>query len=301
MTGAASTGLWVDETDAHEQIAVRAGGDELLERIGRDLIDVGFTVIPGRHSVELIEAAHTDYYRYLDDHSEDSSGHRDTEGRHHRLTNFHVYSDAAMRIAKNEDVMRLLDFLFGRRAAVYTSLTFQYSTMQALHRDAPYFHTFPPSMFFGVWTAFEDIHPDSGPLSYVPGSHRLEIDQVKLYREALERTGDPEQAHREALSEYQRQVTVRGEAMGPREYAVLKRGDVAIWHGQLIHGGSPSRRPELTRHSMVVHCCPEDVFVYQDDVFVRADEGEPRPRYRYVESMGRKHPDRSVVGFMDSI
>ena len=301
MSSVVSTGLWLDEPGAHEQVAPRAQGDELLERIGRDMIDVGFTVIPGLHSVELIDAAREDYYRYLEEHAEDATGHRDEAGRQHRLTNFHVYSDAAMRIAKNEEVMRILDFVFGHRAAVYTSLTFQYSTMQALHRDAPYFHTFPPSMFAGVWSAFEDIHPDSGPLSYVPASHRFEIDQVRLYRDALDRTGDPAQAHRDALHEYQRQITAKGGAMGAREYAVLKRGDVAIWHGQLIHGGSPSRRPELTRHSMVAHCCPEDVFVYADDVFLREDEGEPAPRYRYAESLGRKHADWGEAGFMDSI
>ena len=67
-----------------------------------------------------------------------------------------------MRIAKNEDVMRLLDFLFGHRAAVYTSLDeFKYQTTVGIHRTtrAVLSRTFPPSMFFGVWTAFETSIP----------------------------------------------------------------------------------------------------------------------------------------------
>src|SRR5262249_39522718 len=50
----------------------------------------------------------------------------------------------------------------------------------------------PEGQFVGVWTVLlEDIHPDSGPLSYVQGSHRFRIDQRALYRDALSHTRDP--------------------------------------------------------------------------------------------------------------
>ncbi|MFM7170537.1 MAG: hypothetical protein ACKOYH_06760 [Cyanobium sp.] len=32
-----------------------------------------------------------------------------------------------------------------------------------------------------------------------------------------------------------------------------KRGDVLIWHGALIHGGTPMANPALTRRSLVCH------------------------------------------------
>jgi ectoine hydroxylase-related dioxygenase (phytanoyl-CoA dioxygenase family) len=301
MKSRIDTGLWIDEPDSREQLAERAGGDAMLERVGHDLIEVGFTILPGLQDQSLIAAARADYDRYLREHEQDAAEHRDEAGRQHRLTNFHVYSPAAMRLAKNETVMRVLDFVFGREAAVYTSLTFQYSTMQALHRDAPYFHTFPAGQFIGVWTALEDIHPDAGPLSYVAGSHRFAINQRALYSDALSRTGDPKRAHHEALAEYQRLIIEEAEKTGPRTYAVLAAGDVAMWHPQLVHGGSPSRSPELTRHSMVVHCCPADTYIFADDVFVSDDGTEPPPRYAYTESLKRKHADWGVAGFMDSI
>lgn len=298
----ATEGLWLDELDGYEQVGVRAAGDPLLERVGAELIEVGFTVIPDVHDAELIEQASSDYYDYLVEQAQDASVHRDGAGHQHRLTNFHVYSESAMRVAKDPKIMRVLDFIFGREAAVHTSLTFQYSTMQALHRDAPYFHTFPENQFVGVWTAFEDIHPDSGPLSYVPGSHRFRIDQRALYQDALAGTGSAERAHAEALAEYQRLVTEKASELGPRQLAVLKRGEVAIWHPQLVHGGSPSRKPELTRHSMVVHCCPADTYVFVDDAFLsRAPDDPPEPYYRYTESFGRKHADWPRPGFMNSI
>jgi hypothetical protein len=47
-----------------------------------------------------------------------------------------------------------------------------------------------------------------------------------------------------ALRIYQSRITDIGNRFAPREYGVLKKGDVAIWHPQLIHGGSPAVRPE---------------------------------------------------------
>jgi hypothetical protein len=60
-----------------------------------------------------------------------------------------------MKLAKNPEVMRILDFLFDMEAAE----TFQYSTMQALHRDSPYFHTFPESLFLGSGPHFKTLTP----------------------------------------------------------------------------------------------------------------------------------------------
>jgi phytanoyl-CoA hydroxylase len=296
------SGLWLDAPNAITQLNDRGRNDMLLQKVGRELIEVGFSVIPGLQDPGLCDQARRDYYDYIREHSDDAAKHRDEVGRQYRLTNFHVASEAAMKIAKNPEIMRVLDFLVDREAAVHTSLTFQYSTMQALHRDSPYFHTFPESLFFGVWTALEDIDADSGPLSYVPGSHRIKIDQWALYNEALAKARKPDAARLAALQSYQSKIITMANRFAPRAYSVLRKGDVAIWHPQLIHGGSPAKRPELTRHSMVVHCCPADTHVYIDDAFFQHQKDTPpRPYYSFVESMGRKHGDFRVPGFMDSI
>ncbi|NBW10307.1 MAG: hypothetical protein EBR82_19985 [Caulobacteraceae bacterium] len=296
------SGLWMDQPDALAQLLTRAGNDVVLQKVGRDLIEDGFTVIEGLQDPALIAQTNADYDRWLEDNREEAEKNRDPNGRQFRLTNFHLASPSAMKLAKNAEVMRILDFIFGREAAVHTSLTFQYSTMQALHRDAPYFHTFPENQFVGVWTALQDIDPDSGPLSYIRGSHRFTIDQHAYYREALEQLGDPELARGAALARYQNEITEIGEAMAPRTYGLLKRGDVAIWHPQLVHGGSPAVKPELKRRSMVVHCCPADTHVYIDDAFLaHQEETPPQPYYQYATSDGRSHGDFRVPGFMASI
>jgi hypothetical protein len=296
------SGLWLDAPDAPRQLLMRAGNNGLLNEIGRALIETGFVVLPQMQDGALCDQAREEYDAWLENNRSEADQHQDPEGRQFRLTNFHLHSNAAMQLAKNAEIMNILDFVFGSEAAVHTSLTFQYSTMQRLHRDSPYFHTFPKNLFVGVWTALQDIDPDSGPLSYVPGSHRKSIDQHAYYNEALARTGDPDTARREALLRYQLEITEYGEGMRTTQYAVLKKGDIAIWHPELIHGGSPARQPELKRHSMVVHCCPARVHVYIDDAFLQhQEETEPTPYYNYSESLGRKHGEFNKPGFMSSI
>lgn len=296
------SGLWLDDADALTQLRDRARNDVLLQRVGRELIEDGFSIVRGVQHPEDIDQANRDYDAWLNNNREDAEKNRDPQGRQFRLVNFHLASEASMRLAKNAEAMRILDFVFGREAAVHTSLTFQYSTMQQLHRDSPYFHTFPKNLFVGVWSALQDIDPDSGPLSYIPGSHRFEVDQHAYYREALEALGDAEAARGSALARYQQEITERGEAMGGRTYGLLKAGDIAIWHPQLVHGGSHANRPELKRRSMVAHCCPVGTQVFVDDVFVAHQDNEsPAPYYDYVETLGRKHSDFGVPGFMSSI
>jgi ectoine hydroxylase-related dioxygenase (phytanoyl-CoA dioxygenase family) len=43
-----------------------------------------------------------------------------------------------------------------------------------------------------------------------------------------------------------------------------KKGDVFIWHANLVHGGTPVRNTALTRKSMVIHYYAKDVIKYHE-------------------------------------
>jgi ectoine hydroxylase-related dioxygenase (phytanoyl-CoA dioxygenase family) len=297
-TPAEAPGLWLDDAGLFRDKTRALRDDDVLLKVARDLRDDGFTILQNIQDKKLCDAAREDYRSYLAQNADYARSNSDSEGRQFRLTNFHLYSDALMRLGKNGDIMRVLDFIFGTRAAVYTSLTFQYSTEQTLHRDSPYFHTFPVGRFVGVWTALEDIHPDAGPLSYVPGSHRLAIDHRRIYRAAQEE--QPAEARATALRRYNAEVERAAAALGDRRYVTMAKGDVAIWHPQLVHGGSPQKNPSLTRQSVVFHCCPEATYVYQDDVFFASDaQTAPPPRYQYARSHGRSHGGFAAPNFME--
>jgi ectoine hydroxylase-related dioxygenase (phytanoyl-CoA dioxygenase family) len=50
----------------------------------------------------------------------------------------------------------------------------------------------------------------------------------------------------------------------PRKELIAKKGDVFIWHANLVHGGSPIKDPAITRKSMVVHYYASDVIKYHE-------------------------------------
>ena len=47
-------------------------------------------------------------------------------------------------------------------------------------------------------------------------------------------------------------------------YFHAKKGDVLIWHANLIHGGSMRRNIQLSRKALVCHFFVKGAFVYHD-------------------------------------
>lgn len=281
---------WFDEPDAADQVRQRAAGDPLLERVGAAVVEQGFAVVPGLISPELCADAVRDFGRFLARLGSAAEAHRDPQGRYLRVVNLHSESAAARAIGLDPGVMRILDFLFGAKACVYTSLYFEHGTQQPLHRDLPFFETFPRNYFMGVWVALEDIHPDSGPLMYVPRAHRFACDPAAIHAEvAAQYPGldTPELLDRcERL--YNRRVMDQAAAIAAPVPVILRKGDVAFWHPAAPHGGSPARDLTLTRRSIVFHCSPEAVQVHQQEAFFLRNGVEPLPRYGFARFGDRK-------------
>lgn len=157
-------------------------------------------------------------------------------------------SEAAIgRLAIHRPVLDLLAKLYGRRAFPFQTLNFGLGTQQAPHSDTFHFNSAPERFMCGVWTALEDISPDSGPLVYYPGSHKLPI----LHRTEI--GGD------KAYPDYEKQIArlIAEHSLTP-EYGLLKRGQALIWSANLIHGGSRRVDKKLTRLSQVTHYYFED-------------------------------------------
>lgn len=284
-------GLWLDEPGAPERLAQRSEGDQELAAIGKNMIEKGFTVLPGAIASEACDRVVADYGQYIRDLGDEVENHKDKAGRLLRVVNFHLTSPAAAAIGTDPHLMRVLDFLFGARAAVYTSLYFEYGSQQPIHRDSPFFETFPRNLFFGVWVALEDISADAGPLMYVPGGHRFECDPHKIYNDVVARLGSsaaPDLLVNEALEQYYGDIIRASAQFGEPVRVPLKKGDVAIWHPQLPHGGSPAINPDLTRRSMVFHCSPASKQVYQQDVFFAHRGDSPAERYGFTTINGRE-------------
>jgi ectoine hydroxylase-related dioxygenase (phytanoyl-CoA dioxygenase family) len=283
--------LWLDRPDAKSLVDNKPGGNAESRAVAKSMIETGFAVIPRAVDGVSCDQVVADFDRYVKSFGQRISEHTDKSGRLLRLVNFHLMSQAAARIGTDARIMEILDFLFGRTAGIYTSLYFEYGTQQPIHRDSPFFETFPRNYFFGVWVALEDIDPEAGPLMYVPGGHRFECDPHAIYREVVRAHPDVDRAEQVRLSlerYYGCVIETSSEVSAPVSLA-LKKGDVAIWHPQLPHGGSPAVNPMKTRRSMVFHCAPADLQVYQHDVFFMHpdDAPPPPPRYGFLQMNSR--------------
>jgi len=244
-------------------------------------------------------------------------GGRDERGHGIRIGLFHSENRQALKLALNDRIRTFLQWALEGEPVLFGSLTFDIGSEQEPHLDAAFFYTQPESAMAAAWIAIEDIHPDSGPLFFVDGSHRF----ARLYAsEALERSPDlarrvaEHRAQRKrpdyALSEevyqaYSQRLSARLEEMGAqRTPALLKKGDVFVWNGWLVHGGLPRVNRELTRRSMVVHYIRRDArFWDQHAFFLRGDvlESTPPIRFRFRNSRrGRYIKHHHAVTFEGS-
>lgn len=148
----------------------------------------------------------------------------------------------------------LLEALIGEPAGVHLNLTGWKTTERDWHQDS---YLNPPGVgdyYAAIWVALDDIHPDSGPFQYVPGSHRWPQVTRELILGAL---GPDEQDHRWPKFSERILTPLFEEEIEKREAPIVShlpsRGDVLVWHGRLMHRGSRPNVPGMERRSLIAH------------------------------------------------
>ncbi|MEP7010411.1 MAG: phytanoyl-CoA dioxygenase family protein [Acidobacteriota bacterium] len=201
----------------------------------------------------------------------------------YRIADLHSHSAAALDLYLHPAIFRRVELALGRPAVATQSLYFEWGSQQALHRDPVFVQTQPPSHLIAAWIALEDIHPDSGPLVYMPGSHRLPYYQFApgefLFDQS--RYGP---AETQAMAEHdRRQCAAAG--LEP-ETLVCPKGEVLLWHSSLLHGGSAVADPDRTRKSFVVHFSSADRYKLRRQGIVEfLNDGDQRvERHRILET-----------------
>ncbi len=166
---------------------------------------------------------------------------------HLRINDLHNYSTAAKKLSLHKTIVEVLGHILRGPVVAIQSLTFFKGSEQEIHQDYAFVRAKVPSQLAATWIALEDIHPDAGPLMYIPGSHSLpkfEWGDGIFRTQHSTRNESQFASYIHAVAEIYREQVVR---FAPR------KGDVFIWHGALAHGGSPAVNRNLTRKSYVSH------------------------------------------------
>lgn len=180
-----------------------------------------------------------------------------------RSLDAHLTVPQVNALLHDEGLKAWMRLLFGREPVPFQTLASHKGSEQREHSDAIHMTTYPVGYLTATWIAFEDILPDCGPIVYYPGSHRLPY----LSSGAL--GIPPEDFRRRGYAAYfekyepaiQRLIAEKG-----LEQSVFlpKKGDVLVWHGNLIHAGSPRKDLSLSRKAVVLHYFAHGAVCYHD-------------------------------------
>lgn len=154
------------------------------------------------------------------------------------------------KIATELEILNCLSYLFGREPFPFQTLNFPYGTRQHFHSDAVHFNSLPNGFMCGVWVAMEDIQEDSGPLVYYPYSHRtpyISSKSLGITKEIIEKASYPQLLFEKYWEDLVENLHLKQEKFIP------KKGELIIWHANLIHGGGKVIQNKLTRWSQVTH------------------------------------------------
>ena len=248
---------WLDRPDARQALT-KADVSKVPEPIRAKLpswIDDGFLVLDRFFDEDRIDAINTDIANQMEAR---------TIGylyRGNRVPNAFRKSQPIRDALADPGLIGLLSFLLGREAMLFQTINFFEGSEQRAHSDSFHMTTEPLGYLIGVWVALEDVEPDSGPVFYYPGSHRLPY----VMTEDLDGAEVSKLIARDKGESYVRKMAevIEEQDLEPVDF-LPRKGDVLLWHANLIHGGRGIETPGTTRKSLVAHYLAKGVLCYHE-------------------------------------
>jgi hypothetical protein len=260
---------WLDRPNAEERIAKRLAEGEisaadaaLCQAWCRD----GFVHLPGFFTAEFLDEAWQGTLDAIESGTIPETLDTMTEGGPYegRAQNMHVVVPKLREVLDYGQTLDVIGLLLGRPALPFQTIAFFAGSEQGTHSDSIHMTTYPEGYLVGAWVAVEDIHPDSGPLVYYPGSHRL---PYSLSQDVGIELGDVVRntfygAYHSKYEPFIAKV-VESQNLEPLIHCP-KKGDLLLWHANLLHGGTERRNKELSRKSVVCHYFAKGAVCYHD-------------------------------------
>jgi hypothetical protein len=259
---------WLDRPDAAAKIEERLATSQITEAQAqqcRNWERDGYLVLPRLFDPETIDAVWNSYEKAIASGKitlppEPISTDDPYPGRY---LNPHSKCGAFCRILKHPGLLAWLQLLMERTPKPLQTIASHKGSQQAAHSDSIHMTTYPLGYLTAAWVAMEDIDPDSGPLVYYPGSHKLPY----IFSKDVDISEADFKSH--GYTEYQKkyepfiQQELIENQIAPH-YFHAQKGDVLIWHANLIHGGSPRKNIHLSRKAVVCHFFVKGSFAYHD-------------------------------------
>jgi hypothetical protein len=255
-------GQWLDRADASAILMRKLRDGEVSERDAdslRHYVDHGYVIFRGAVDPSVVD----EYLEFFEDAwSEPPAGIYAHSGgevlplspelrdRVAKVSDLHYYFPDAQRIVFPAPVLRFLSQVYERPPVVFQSMSMRKGSEESLHLDTGPLTLTEPMGLTAAWIALEDVSVGSGEFQFVPGSHR--VPEVLNNGVSKGHHGDMT-AYHHVLQSTLAECESRGLAT---QHFYARKGDVLIWHADLLHGGAKIANPRLTRKSLVCHYMP---------------------------------------------
>jgi ectoine hydroxylase-related dioxygenase (phytanoyl-CoA dioxygenase family) len=176
-----------------------------------------------------------------------------------KALDIHYFSRVIRDLIFCDPISEFLGLLFDSKAIASQSLGFLRGSAQEAHQDSAYVAYTLPRQFAASWIALEDVTVGGGELFYYPGSQYYEdfnYQQTFKSMHEARRVSKSRVPESDELSHLQSLNNLAKEHGIEKTAFVAKKGDILIWHADLVHGGNPISN-KITRKSVVTHYCPK--------------------------------------------
>jgi ectoine hydroxylase len=165
------------------------------------------------------------------------------------------------KITHEKRLTNILDFILDKEVVPFQTINFLQGSNQRAHSDSIHMTTYPLGYLIAAWIALEDTNMENGPLFYYPASHRLPFLLNNDFNEGETAITLGKKDYPDYEDAIEKLITKN---KFEKKIFLAKKGDVFIWHANLVHGGLPVSNRELTRKSMVIHYYANDVIKYHE-------------------------------------
>lgn len=167
----------------------------------------------------------------------------------------YLYYEEIRQICLYSPLTQAMEMIMREPMGLHLNLTGWVTTERTWHQDDYLNPDFLMAHYLAVWFALDDIHPDSGPFEYIPGSHRwplLRREKVMQFLppNSMANPNWPNDAEDFVTPACEEEIAKRGIA---KKQFLGKKGDVLIWHGRLLHQGAKAKVPGMQRKALIAH------------------------------------------------
>lgn len=249
---------WLDRPDAKERLVEHPDFQKFDTNTQQQLIhwiDNGYLILKGFYAENEVDEINAEVQRLL---LEQKTAFNYT-GR--KIMDAHQISEVINKYFRYQKLLKLMNFIMGKKIHPFQTINFIRGSEQRAHSDSIHMTSEPKGYMMASWAALEDCHEGNGLLFYYPGSHKLPY----VMSDDFESGHSKWRLGKNANKKYEDKIAEIIEKHElKKEHFHAKKGDLLLWHANLIHGGSPIRQTSSTRQSMVCHYFCEEVICYHE-------------------------------------